>query len=232
MPAPLCAEPSARLSAPSVSTPVPAPPPLFVRRLPLHFPLQEFEVVFVSSDKDMGQFQEYFATMPWLAIPPGDKRKEALSQRYEVEGLPTLVIIDGATGETINAKGRGAVSGDPEASDFPWRPKALNNMDAGADGLNEEARHPSDTPPTPLHSTPLTPCTALTPSPPPSPPTPPPRTLHPSPPPPGVRVRDDGGRTGRGAGLARRCGECRRRGGESGGQRGALLRGDSGGSGC
>ena len=41
-------------------------------------------MVFVSSDKDMSQFQEYFATMPWLAIPPGDKRKGALSTRYEV----------------------------------------------------------------------------------------------------------------------------------------------------
>tara|TARA_B100000795_G_scaffold215032_1_gene168832 strand:- start:11 stop:283 length:273 start_codon:yes stop_codon:yes gene_type:complete len=62
-------------------------------------------VVFVSSDKDMGQFQEYFATMPWLAIPPGDKRKDALSKRYEVEGIPTLVLLDGATGEEINANG-------------------------------------------------------------------------------------------------------------------------------
>ena len=84
-------------------------------------------MVFVSSDKDMGQFQEYFATMPWLAIPPGDKRKAALSARFEVEGIPTLVLIDGATGETINANGRGAVGGDPEGRKFPWHaaPKAL-----------------------------------------------------------------------------------------------------------
>merc|ERR1712166_161033 len=95
---------------------------------------KEFEVVFVSSEKDMGQFQEYFATMPWLAIPPGDKRKAALSARYEVEGIPALVLVDGATGETINAKGRGA-----EGEEFPWRPKALNDMASGADGLNDEA---------------------------------------------------------------------------------------------
>ena len=100
---------------------------------------KEFEVVFVSSDKDMGQFQEYFATMPWLAIPPGDKRKAALSTRFEVEGIPALVLVDGATGETINAKGRGAVGGDPEGEEFPWRPKALNDMASGADGLNDEA---------------------------------------------------------------------------------------------
>ena len=84
-------------------------------------------MVFVSSDKDMGQFQEYFATMPWLAIPPGDKRKDALSKRYEVEGIPTLVLLDGATGEEINANAKGALGGDPEGCGFPWRaaPKAL-----------------------------------------------------------------------------------------------------------
>jgi len=100
---------------------------------------KEIEVVFVSSDKDMGQFREYFATMPWLAIPPGDKRKAALSSRFEVEGIPALVLLDGATGETINANGRGAVGGDPEGEEFPWRPKALNDMASGADGLNDEA---------------------------------------------------------------------------------------------
>eukprot|EP00964_Phaeocystis_antarctica_P142283 scaffold107533_cov63-Phaeocystis_antarctica.AAC.4 len=77
--------------------------------------------------------------MPWLAIPPGDKRKAALSTRFEVEGIPALVLVDGATGETINAKGRGAVGGDPEGEEFPWRPKALNDMASGADGLNDEA---------------------------------------------------------------------------------------------
>jgi nucleoredoxin len=32
--------------------------------------------------------------MPWLAIPHGDSRSEALSERFGVEGIPTLVIID------------------------------------------------------------------------------------------------------------------------------------------
>ena len=100
---------------------------------------KQLEIVFVSSDRDMKQFQEYFATMPWLAIPPGDKRKAALSARFEVEGIPSLVFIDGATGETINANGRAAVGADPEGEEFPWQPKALSDMAAGADGLNDEA---------------------------------------------------------------------------------------------
>jgi hypothetical protein len=33
----------------------------------------------------MSDFQHYFAEMPWVAIPHGDKRKDALSQRFGVE---------------------------------------------------------------------------------------------------------------------------------------------------
>ena len=100
---------------------------------------KQLEIIFVSSDRDMGQFQEYFATMPWLAIPPGDKRKAALSTLYEVEGIPTFVLVDGATGATINASGRAAVGGDPEGAEYPWYPKPVNDMAEGADGLNDES---------------------------------------------------------------------------------------------
>jgi len=30
---------------------------------------KDFEVVFVSSDKDESQFNEYYGSMPWLALP-------------------------------------------------------------------------------------------------------------------------------------------------------------------
>ena len=55
------------------------------------------------------------------------QRNAALTARFEVEGIPTLVFIDGAIGETINANGRAAVGADPEGRRFPWRaaPKAL-----------------------------------------------------------------------------------------------------------
>ena len=57
----------------------------------------DFELVFVSGDRDAAQFWEYFATMPWLALPFDEKRYEALSSHFEVEGIevegiPTLVL--------------------------------------------------------------------------------------------------------------------------------------------
>jgi len=96
------------------------------------------EIIFVSSDRDGKSFQEYFATMPWLAIPNGDKRKDKLSTLFEVEGIPTFVVIDAATGETVNAKARGNVMMDPTGADFPWYPKPLTDMVAEGPGdINE-----------------------------------------------------------------------------------------------
>ena len=68
------------------------------------------EVVFVSSDKDEDAFKSYFGEMPWTALPFADReRKESLSSKYGVEGIPTLVILD-AQGNIINKNARNAVS--------------------------------------------------------------------------------------------------------------------------
>lgn len=99
---------------------------------------KNLEIIFVSSDRDQKQFMEYFGTMPWLAIPQGDPRKETLSTRFGVEGIPSFVIVDAETGETINDNARGKVSSDPAGDEFPWVPKALKNFDDGPDGINEE----------------------------------------------------------------------------------------------
>jgi len=98
-----------------------------------------FEIIFVSSDRDQASFDEYRATMPWAALPFSRRdEKNALSKRFEVEGIPTLVILDSIeSGNVINAAARAAVSGDPEGADFPWHPKALNNLNENPDGINE-----------------------------------------------------------------------------------------------
>merc|ERR550514_2256815 len=100
---------------------------------------KNLEIIFVSSDRDQASFMEYYGSMPWLAIPQGDKRKDKLSSMFEVQGIPSFVVVDAETGETINGNARGKVSSDPTGAEFPWRPKALNNIDDGPDGINEEA---------------------------------------------------------------------------------------------
>jgi nucleoredoxin len=88
----------------------------------------DFELVFVSGDRDAAQFKEYFAAMPWLALPFDEKRYEALSSHFKVEGIPTLVLLS-PKGKVITTKGRAAVSADPEGKDFSnWGPKPPSQM--------------------------------------------------------------------------------------------------------
>ena len=45
-----------------------------------------FEVVFVSSDQDEDSMNEYYAEMPWLAVPFGDQRRDDLSAHFSICG--------------------------------------------------------------------------------------------------------------------------------------------------
>jgi len=85
---------------------------------------KNFELVFVSSDKDEKSFTEYYGEQAaWLALPFKERDvKNALSKQYKVKGIPTLVILDGATGEVVTTEARSKVSEDPEAKEFPWKP--------------------------------------------------------------------------------------------------------------
>ncbi|CAI9756277.1 unnamed protein product [Fraxinus pennsylvanica] len=66
---------------------------------------EKFEVIFISSDRDQTSFNEFFSTMPWLALPFGDKRKEPLSRLFKIRGIPMLVAL-GPTGKTITTEAR------------------------------------------------------------------------------------------------------------------------------
>jgi len=105
-----------------------------------HLKAKGLEVVFVSSDRDQKAFLEYYGTMPWLAIPQGDARKAKLSKLFGVSGIPSFVLVDAATGETITTEGRSGVGSDPEGAQFPWYPKALNNLSEGegVSAINDE----------------------------------------------------------------------------------------------
>lgn len=54
-----------------------------------------FEIIFVSSDEDLNAFNNFYQSyMPWLAIPFSDlETKKALTKRFDVEGIPCLVIL-------------------------------------------------------------------------------------------------------------------------------------------
>merc|ERR1712224_96905 len=98
----------------------------------------DFEFVFVSSDKDKPAFLEYFGEMPWLAQPYSNRAgKNELSDMFEVRGIPSLITLD-VDGKVINKAARGAADNDAKGLEFPWAPKPVNDVNAVTDGLNDE----------------------------------------------------------------------------------------------
>lgn len=96
----------------------------------------DFEIVFVSSDRDEDAFKEYYAEMPWMALDYLDRdSKNALSKHFDVNGIPSFVILDPDM-KLSNGNARGAIDEDPEGEQFPWNPKPVNSMES-PDGIND-----------------------------------------------------------------------------------------------
>lgn len=88
---------------------------------------KDFELVFVSSDRNQKAFDEYHNEMSFMAMPYSNRDgKEELSDLFEVQGIPSLVFVDVATGELITNEGREGISKGDFIEKFPYRPKPFN----------------------------------------------------------------------------------------------------------
>lgn len=92
----------------------------------------QFEVVFVSSDRDDAAMKKYIeeAKMPWLTVTREGKVAEALDEKYEVTGIPTLVILK-ADGSLLTRDGRALVTAGVDGS-------LLNDPAAKIETVEEE----------------------------------------------------------------------------------------------
>ena len=97
-----------------------------------------FEVVFVSSDHNEPEFDEYFRTMPWLAMPYKDNKEAlfALQSKLRASAIPSLLIVDasaltsGAEMRIIDKDGRSSVQsakGDVRKLMLSW---GIDHLDA------------------------------------------------------------------------------------------------------
>jgi Thioredoxin-like len=91
---------------------------------------KKFEVVWLSRDRSSDEFLEYYQKMPWLAVtlqnvPPV---LEKLAPKYELKGIPHLVILDGDDASVITLDGRTAIAKDPYGLEYPWRPRTLLSL--------------------------------------------------------------------------------------------------------
>ncbi|KAL6540695.1 hypothetical protein OROMI_024580 [Orobanche minor] len=63
---------------------------------------KDFEIVMVPLDEDEELFNNEFGNLPWLSLPVNDKICEKLVRYFELQSLPTVVII-GPDGETLHS---------------------------------------------------------------------------------------------------------------------------------
>jgi len=94
-----------------------------------HAAKKNFEIVFASSDRDQKAFDDYFAEMPWTALPYSERScKEILSKKYKVKGIPSLVVLD-PNGLLVTTDGRDAVMANFDtAAGFPWVPPTFHEV--------------------------------------------------------------------------------------------------------
>lgn len=81
----------------------------------------QFEIIWVSRCRDTNAYVQYFAQMPWLALPPEEamgERGQWLSQKYKTKGIPHLVLLDDL-GNTITIDGRNKIPQDKTGIGFP-----------------------------------------------------------------------------------------------------------------
>ncbi|CAF1059817.1 unnamed protein product [Rotaria sp. Silwood1] len=84
---------------------------------------KKFRIIFISCDADEKTFNDYYKNMPWLALDYKERKKsEELLKKYNVTGIPKLVLIDGDTGKIICTNAVEQILYlDPEGKNFPWK---------------------------------------------------------------------------------------------------------------
>eukprot|EP00934_Nitzschia_sp_Nitz4_P002785 Nitzschia sp. Nitz4//scaffold363_size14950//10533//11346//NITZ4_008906-RA/size14950-augustus-gene-0.28-mRNA-1//-1//CDS//3329549263//2775//frame0 len=73
----------------------------------------KLEIVYVSSDRTVPDFEGYYKKMPWLSIPAESGAaaiKNQLAQKLGILGIPTLIVFDAKTGEFVGGRAREEVS--------------------------------------------------------------------------------------------------------------------------
>ncbi|KAH0455131.1 hypothetical protein IEQ34_017055 [Dendrobium chrysotoxum] len=96
----------------------------------------QFEIVFVSVDKDESSYSQCFSEMPWIALPYNVESTKLLSRYFDVQGIPTLIII-GPDGKTLTKEGRNLINLHLEMA-YPFTEERLKLL---REKMDEEAKN-------------------------------------------------------------------------------------------
>ena len=67
---------------------------------------RQFEIILVSNDSDEKGFDKHYGGMPWTSLPYGDPRIKEWMRRYNVLGVPQLIILEARTGFKVTDSAR------------------------------------------------------------------------------------------------------------------------------
>jgi len=106
----------------------------------------DFELIFISADRDEASWKEYFETMSFKSLdlfgndaPAGAKSfKNFLNGKCEVNGIPHLAILS-KDGDVLCKNARSKVEADQDGigKGFPWITPAVQDPDDSIEGINE-----------------------------------------------------------------------------------------------
>ena len=91
---------------------------------------KKFEIILVSYDRTEEDFLKYYHLMPWLSLTLenipiyGNK----MSEMYGIEGIPSLVLLEGSDLSVITLDGTSKVSADTYGVEFPWRSRRVSSL--------------------------------------------------------------------------------------------------------
>ncbi|XP_037090780.1 nucleoredoxin-like [Pollicipes pollicipes] len=90
---------------------------------------EQFEVVFVSADKDREDFEHLSADMPWWRIDFDDfPSLNKMRCLFKIQDIPCLSLVDMASGQTIISNACDLVREHPDGRGFPWRPRSYEQL--------------------------------------------------------------------------------------------------------
>ena len=87
----------------------------------------EFEIIFVTADRDEEAFNAYFSKMPWLAIPFADSdTRSRLDELFNVMGIPYLLILD-ENGKVVTEDGTEVIR-EYGTEAYPFTPEKIKEL--------------------------------------------------------------------------------------------------------
>ena len=93
------------------------------------------EVLFVSADNELEEYEEYHGAMPWPALPYAVSSggvqwapQLAADISAATEGIPCLLVVSADRSELLCSEGVEAFSKDKTFANFPWAKEAPKNI--------------------------------------------------------------------------------------------------------